>query len=80
VIVGAGNKHLLRADNMWRELLQAYDRRNCLLDADDFPWKVRKGVYMADDTIVRFERKFDLEKVPSLYQQDQQPFIRRRAK
>jgi hypothetical protein len=80
VIVGAGNKYLLQADNMWRELLWAYDRRNCLLDANDFPWKVRKGVYMADDTIVRFERKFDLEKLPSLYQQEQQQYSRRRPK
>ena len=57
-----GNKNLLKVDEMWRKLLNMYEKNDCILNADDFPWTKTTGIYTADDDIPRIGKKYNLER------------------
>ena len=55
---------MLRADEMWCSLLESFDERGCILNAEEFPWIITGGKYQAKatDQIVRYETKFGMKR------------------
>lgn len=33
-----GNKNLLRCDNTWKDLINTYDRKGCVVNGNEYPW------------------------------------------